>query len=362
MSVRFGIVGGGWRTRFFLRVARELPDSFEVCGVFARRAELREELKRDFGVSVFDSLDDLMAASPSFVVVAVAWDSSPILAEEISVGRGVPVLVETPPAPDMEGLQHLTSLAGNGARMQVAEQYLYQPQLAARMGVLEEGLIGDVLHTQVSICHGYHGMSVIRRVLDVGFSACELSAWTTEHPMLAPASREGLPSGEQDLTSSRQTICWLRFENGKTALFDFANEQYFSYIRTPRFLARGTHGEINNNDVTYQVDTQTYYSFALERQSAGAEGNLEGHFLKGYLGKGRWYFRNAHMPKNSDGAGRLSDDELAVARVLDNMGEYVADGSEFYSVQQAAQDRYLDIKMNQAVKSGETVQAAAIDW
>jgi hypothetical protein len=44
------------------------------------------------------------------------------------------------------------------------------------------------------------------------------------------------------------------------------------------------------------------------------------------------------------------------------MGEYVADGSEFYSVQQAAQDRYLDIKMNQAVKSGETVQAAAIDW
>lgn len=362
MSIRFGIVGGGWRTRFFLRIARELPEHFEVCGIFARRAEVREELNRDFGVPVFDSLDTLLQTSPTFIVVSVAWDASPILAEEISVKRKIPVLLETPPAPDVDRLKRLTTLIREGAKMQVAEQYLYQPLLDARLQVVNDGLIGDVHHAQVSICHGYHGISIIRRFLDVGFSACTLSGWSADSPMLASISRNGYPAGKQKMISSTQSITLLRFDNGKTAVFDFASDQYFSFIRNLRFLARGTHGEISNNRVDYQTDTQSYYSFSLDRQAAGEEGNLEGHFFKGYMGNGKWYHANSFVPENSNGAGRLSDDELAIARSLVNMGEYITSGKDFYSVKEAAQDRYLDIKMSEAIESGGTVEAPAIEW
>jgi predicted dehydrogenase len=34
--IRFGIVGGGWRSHFYLQIARELPEQFEVGGMVVR--------------------------------------------------------------------------------------------------------------------------------------------------------------------------------------------------------------------------------------------------------------------------------------------------------------------------------------
>lgn len=34
--IRFGLVGGGWRAEFFTRVARELPERFQLAGVVQR--------------------------------------------------------------------------------------------------------------------------------------------------------------------------------------------------------------------------------------------------------------------------------------------------------------------------------------
>ena len=36
---RFGIVGSGWRTQFYLRMAALMPDRFAVAGVVTRSAE-----------------------------------------------------------------------------------------------------------------------------------------------------------------------------------------------------------------------------------------------------------------------------------------------------------------------------------
>ncbi|RYG23273.1 gfo/Idh/MocA family oxidoreductase, partial [bacterium] len=36
---RFAIVGAGWRTEFFLRIAKALPDQFEVTKVLVRSDE-----------------------------------------------------------------------------------------------------------------------------------------------------------------------------------------------------------------------------------------------------------------------------------------------------------------------------------
>lgn len=42
-------------------------------------------------------------------------------------------------------------------RVQVAEQYLYQPMHAARIAFVKTGKLGDVSQVQVWAAHGCHG-------------------------------------------------------------------------------------------------------------------------------------------------------------------------------------------------------------
>ena len=98
---RFSIVGAGWRSEFFLRIARELPDLFEVGSVLARRPERAEELRKAFSVRTSDSLDQVVADKPDFVITSVSWDSNPVVIRELAE-RKISVLSETPPARSVE--------------------------------------------------------------------------------------------------------------------------------------------------------------------------------------------------------------------------------------------------------------------
>ena len=49
--VSFGLVGVGWRAEFFLRVARELPHRFNVCGVVARDPSAGARVTAEWGVT-----------------------------------------------------------------------------------------------------------------------------------------------------------------------------------------------------------------------------------------------------------------------------------------------------------------------
>ena len=347
--VRFAIVGGGWRTEAFLRVARELPDRFTVAGMQVRREERGRELEKQFGVQTFRTLDELLEdANFDFALVSVPWEVCPVLIAELA-GRNVAVLSETPPAPDVEGLDSLLELARNGSKIQVAEQYWCQPLHAARLEVVHAGLIGRVSQAQVSACHGYHGVSLIRRLLGVGFEECTISARRFTSPLIATINRAGEIPAEGSRVDSTQTIAHLEFAGNKLGVYDFAGEQYFSWIRAPRILVRGDLGEIQNDTVKFQTSTDRHFEFTLERVNAGELGNLEGHQLAGYVAADRWYYRNSFAP------GRLNDDEIAVAHILEGMGAYVRGGEEIYSLAEAAQDRYLDILIAEAADTGKTV-------
>jgi len=94
---RFAIIGAGWRSEFFLRIAQECPGRFEVTSVLGRNPEKTDALGAKWSVAIAASLEDLPATSPDFVMVSLPWATAPEMTLELSK-RGVPVPSETPPA------------------------------------------------------------------------------------------------------------------------------------------------------------------------------------------------------------------------------------------------------------------------
>jgi len=351
--IRFGIIGGGWRTDFFLRVAKALPERFDVAGVVFRTAAKAEAFEQKWGVPTYRTIDELLATGGvQFVVVAVKWAPTPVLLKELAE-RKIPALSETPPAPDVPGLIAVCETARK-ARIQVAEQYQFQPLHAARLALVRSGKLGTVTQAQISIAHAYHGVSLLRLLLGVGFDEAEITARTAVCPVLAGPNRAGGPT-EEKLLEDKQTIAWLDFGE-KLGVHDFGGAQYFSWIRSPRFLVRGEKGEINDREVRLLHDFRTPAHYELVRRDAGDDGNLEGYFHKGITAGEEWLYRNPFVP------ARLADDELAVADCLARMAEYADGGDSFYSVAEAAQDHYLGMLINQAAESGERVRAVRQPW
>jgi predicted dehydrogenase len=338
----FALIGGGWRAAFFERVAAALPEHFRLSGRYSRRSPA--------GIA---SLDDLLGMQPAFVVLAVSREATPGLLHELA-GRGVAVLVETPPAVDLDGLRGLAPLARLGPRIQVAEQYRFQPLHAARLAIVASGRLGTISEAQVSVAHGYHGIDLIRRFLAIAHDPVTISARRFESAVIAGPDRAGPPTEERRI-HDLQVLATFDFGD-KLGILDFADEQYFSWIRGLRMLVRGDRGEIDGPDVRWLADHRTPARVRLERHDTGHDGNLEGLYLDGITAGAEWVYRNPF------GTARLTDDELAVATCLARMPAAMDGGPDVCSLADAVHDRYLDLLVEQAIQSGGPVRASGHLW
>ena len=352
-AITFGVIGGAWRAEFFFRVARALPDRFRIAGCVTKTEATRARVKAEWKIPVFETLDALLDEQPQFVVTSVPRAvSGPLLVELAS--KNMPVLAETPPAADLAALNQMWKELPTNARIQVAEQYPLVPLHAARLAFARSGRLGDITQVQVSIAHGYHGMALIRRFLNVGFENAVIRASEFDSSLIAGPDRSGPPLQERR-KESHQVIAYLQF-NGKRAVFDFTPDQYFSWIRSNRLLVRGDRGELNDLEASYLKDFQTPIRVRFERQDAGQTGNLEGYYHKGYTAGETWWYQNPFIP------ARLSDDEVAVATCLDRMGRYLETGKSFYSLAEGSQDHYLAMVIEEAARSGKVLASASQVW
>jgi len=354
-ELRFAMVGSGWRSRFFLEVAAECPQRFEAVGIASRDGEHAARTGEQFGVPAFDSVGRMLdQAQPDFVVAAVPRDATPSVLDEL-VAAGCPVLSEVPPAADVEGLARLYSrLTEAGARVQFAEQYPFRPDLAAALSLVATGRLGTISQAQVSIAHGYHGISLIRRFIGASFEPCRVSGFAFESPLVAGPTRQGPPK-EMRIKTSRQVLC--RFDYGrKMGWMDFTSDQYFSYIRRARLLVRGERGEIVGDEVAYLLDHVTPIRLKFVRHEAGPGGNLEGYYLKGLQLGQEWLWRNEFAP------ARLGDEHIAIAECMARMGRYVQGGEGFYGPAEACHDAYLDLLAQQAVETGHEQATQEQPW
>ena len=354
MPLSFGIIGSGWRAEFFLRIARDLPEQFPLAGIVVRNPDKRADLAKRWQAPTFSNLDELLVEKrPDFMVTSVSATANLELIETLSE-RGLPVLSETPIGRDPKELYRVVDLERAGARIQVAEQYIFQPLHAARLALIETGRLGTVYEADVSIAHGYHGISLLRRFLQTGLRLPKIVARRFTSRIVAGPHRARIPT-EHKIVDSVRTIAQLDYGD-RLGIFDFTGDQYHSWIRSPRLMVRGEEGEINQTTVRLLQRFDTPFQFELVRRDTGQAGNLEGYSHRTISGGGEVLYRNPFP------AMRWNDDEIAVATSLARMATYLETSEPAYSVAEACHDCYLDQLIAEAAATGREVIAVPQPW
>lgn len=355
---RFAVVGSGWRSLFFLRLAQMAPDRLQVTSVVTRTAERGEEVTREWGARTVRTTDEALADSPDFVIASVPWGQMPVTVREL-VAAGAHVLAETPPAPDLDGLRSLWTDVGASGRVQVAEQYLLMPGHAARLALVREGVIGEVGSVQLSSTHMYHAVSLIRGLLGVDMDDVVVDAREFTAPLVDPLSFGGWDP--QAVPKPAKTVlATLEFGGasaGKSALYDFTDNQWWNPLRARRIVVRGSTGELVDDAVTRMVDPTSAVTSHLSYRRRGVDMNLEGVDLDTVAFDGRVVYRNAWA------GTRMSEDDVAVAQILADTGAWArGEGPEPYPLAQACQDHAISLAMAESARTHADVRVAGEVW
>jgi len=206
----------------------------------------------------------------------------------------------------------------------------------------------------VSVSHGYHGISVMRRLLGLGFEDAAVTGRRFAAPIMQGAGRDGPPAKGKIIEASRE-FYWFDF-GARLGIVDFTGPQYFGKIRAEHVQFRGTHGEFADDHVSYLRDFKTHIAYPLMRVSDGKRGDLAPARLAGYQAGGKWLY------KNPFGAHGMMDDEIAIAHMLLRMDSYVRTGEEFYPLAEGSQDHYLYLLAQEAAATGQRVQSKKQVW
>jgi predicted dehydrogenase len=340
----FAVVGAGWRAEMFWRLSAGLDD-VDCLGAVVRTP-------RELPVPTFASLDEVR---PDFVVTAVPWDSNPAVIED-AVRRGLPVLAETPPAPDAAGLRALWASAGDSGLVQVAEQYLMVPAHAARLAAVRAGIIGTPTQVQVSSTHQYHAVSLIRGFLGAGTGPVTVRASRSTAPLADPLTRDGW-TGDDEPKPATTTIATLDFGDGRSGVYDFTDNQWHNQLRFRRILVRGSHGELRDDEVVRLAGPRTIIRTPLVRRQTGYDLDLDGFETDTITLGGDVLFRNPFIGR------RWNDEEIAIATLLRAMAAWVrGDGPPPYPLADGAQDHLIALAVEEAADTDRTVTTGPADW
>ena len=354
---RFIMIGSGWRAMYYVRIAKALPQLFELCAMYCRTKEKAELMRKEYGIPATSDQDLCLGMNPDFAVVAV---SKKYMAETAASWSelGIPVLAETPAGLDEKSLNRLRLFAETGRRYAVAEQYCLYPGISALLKLIDRGIIGEPVSAYISFAHEYHGASLIRRFLNVSSDMpFFITAQQWDLPVTETLTRYERVSDGHLVTRSRLTGAFA-FENGKAALYDFDSEQYRSPIRGNVIRVEGTRGEIMNETVRW-----------LDQNNEPC--------LERLIGKRRHVRRDSDNPNFQEiieveqirwqdeiiydapyGLCGLSEDETAMAMMLEKMGKYARDeGPAPYPLKDAIRDAEMALSMRRAINTGSRIRS-----
>ena len=101
--LRFVVIGSGWRSLFYWRIAKSYPHRFTFLSMVVRTEEKTKFMREQYHIPVTMDPEEAKAMQPDFVVVAV--NKASISDVSLSWARaGFPVLCETPVGITMDNL------------------------------------------------------------------------------------------------------------------------------------------------------------------------------------------------------------------------------------------------------------------
>src|SRR5450759_2042415 len=338
----FAIIGSGFRSSIYWEVAAGLA-GIDCVGVVTRRP-------RALPVPAYDSVGALLRDHQvDFVVTSTTPAVTPQLIVE-SVGRGLPVLTETPPAWSAEEIVDLWRKVGAAHLVQVAEQYHLMPLHAARLAAVRAGVIGRVGQTHVSSTQLYHAVSLLRRFLGVGVEAATVRATRLVAPLVNPLDRGGW-TGDLEPHDATTTLATLDFGDGRSGLYDFTDNQTRNLLRTRRLLVRGSHGEISDETAVRLTDATTITRTQFSRRQTGNDLDQNGYATDHIALGDEVYWRNPWP------AQRWTDDELAVATLLTRTAAWVnGAGPAPYPLAEACTDQLLALAITTSAETDRPVR------
>lgn len=317
-KIKFSIIGGGWRSEFYIRIAMLLPNTFEIASICIRNENRANEIAKKYNCNVVRSIDDLLTIPCDFIVNCTNKEDISRISVALAK-KGFSVLSETPA---IEQTDYDKSL-----KIQVAEQYHLLPMNIALQKIIDMGIIGDVNYVEIASAHDYHAMSLIRKFLKVNYKPINVISTQFNTKVLSTHGRYG-ETDDKKLTDSCQTIKVFDFGD-KKAVYNFNHDMYFSPIRKKHILIRGTRGEIENETVRYFNSDNQYCESKIARRPCG---DLDGFFNEDIT------FENTLLYRSPFKSVRISDEEEAIAMCLVKMNEYIQYSNEFYSFNDAVQD------------------------
>jgi predicted dehydrogenase len=344
----FALIGSGWRARMFLKVAGELG-TIRCGGVVVRTP-------RHLDVPTFTSLEAcLRQLSVDFVLIATPRSVTPQVIAD-AVDRGLPVLGETPPAPDLDGLRMLWSSVGDSGLVQVAEQYPMMPSHAARAALVATGAIGTPTQVQVSSTQQYHAVALMRGLLAAGRGPVAVRASRFTAPLIHPLSRTGW-TDDEEAHPATTTIATLDFGAGRSGVYDFTEQQTRNQLRFRRLTVRGSAGELHNDEVVRMTGARTLVRTPLLRRQTGYDLDLIGYDTEHISFGSEVLYRNPYPGR------RWMDDEIAMATLLERTASWVrGEGPEPYPLAEGAQDQHLALAIEESAESDTTITTSCEAW
>ncbi len=359
---RFVVVGSGWRAGYYIRIAKALPELFDLRAVLCRNEEKAGRIKSLYGVNAVASDEECIRERPDLVVTAV----SKTVGTEVALRwleRGFTVLAETPAGLDINALERLWDAHLLGRKLVVAEQYTHYASYSSLLKVINKGLIGEVNSVNISLAHDYHGAGLIRAFLGIPvYAGFTVRGKSYEFPVAETLTRyEEFSDGR--MGKSKRTVAVFEFDNGKAAFYDFDSEQYRSPIRRNSYRIQGVRGEI--------TDGRVYY---LDGENRGVEAAIVTGSESVPTGYSNPNFRVAKEIRRISLMGEtlyeppfgpcgLSEDETAVALLMKQTAEYSAGRADApYQLREALQDAYMSILMRDAERTGEERTSRRMSW
>ena len=335
--ISFLIVGSGYRSEYYGRIAKTYPDLFRA--LFLCRSEEKVRLiTHNTGIEATTDLKAAISFAPDFVVVAVDRGHVAQVAEEWAL-RGFPVITETPIGESMESLKRIWDLCNEqSAKIVCCEQYYRQPMLSLGLSLVEKGLIGKPSTGYLSMVHDYHAASILRKMMLTDGEDYVLRGERKVSDVVATDSRyEAFYDGHID--KETRDIIHIDYASGKSAIYDFSSVEYRSYIRSRHIVVRGDRGEWNDRIMYYLDDDNNPQKKLLMPEIPSKYRILDTQAL-----------RDARRTWQSELQLDTLQDEFAIATMLLDMKEYSEGGTPPYPLKEALDDALFWLMVQEAVK------------